>query len=218
MWKAMAVSLRSNLILHCQCQEGTEEFVYIEAALLKIYSENRFRAKSGPDKDLRSQLLKAYEHLSPRTREHRRRVRNPRRSRPKSSPRRMASLSSENAGKATRSFVGAMRESGGVLKAEMDKQSSLRAQARERSSSSTASDPTSWRFSSPDLGSVTRLRASLVLRTSSRAATKVSPLGTEELRMQIKRLEKENRELQIQVERNQVYCDWLEEEIARGSS
>ena len=218
MWKAMAVSLRSNLILHCQCQEGTEEFVYIEAALLKIYGENRFRAKSGPDKDLRSQLLKAYEHVSPQTRKHRRRVRKPRPRWPKSAPRRMASSSSENAGKATRSFVGAMRESGGVLKAEIDKQSSLRAQARARSSSSTGSDPTSWRFSSPASGSVTRLRASLVSRASSRAATKVSPVGTEELQMQVKRLEKENRELQIQVERNQVYCDWLEEEIARGSS
>ena len=58
-WKASAVGLRANVILRCWCQAACCKFSSIEAVLRQIYGP-RFS-----EKDLRSQLLKAYDHLFP---------------------------------------------------------------------------------------------------------------------------------------------------------
>ena len=59
-WKASAVGLRANVILRCWRQADCSEFSSIEAVLKEIYGE-QFRKIQ----DLRSQLLKAYDHLFP---------------------------------------------------------------------------------------------------------------------------------------------------------
>ena len=62
-WKASAVGLRANVILRCWRQADCSEFSSIEAVLKEIYGE-QFRKMP----NLRSQLLKAYDHLFPGTR------------------------------------------------------------------------------------------------------------------------------------------------------
>ena len=58
-WRASAVGLRANVILRCWCQAACCRFSSIEAVLEEIYGQQFF------EKDLRSQLLKAYDHLFP---------------------------------------------------------------------------------------------------------------------------------------------------------
>ena len=62
MWKASAVGLRANVILRCWRQADCCKFSSIEAVLKQIYGP-RFT-----ERNLRPQLLKAYDHLFPGTR------------------------------------------------------------------------------------------------------------------------------------------------------
>jgi len=61
MWKALAVCLRTNVVLRCWCHEGSGELIAVEAALVRLYGSERL-SKQG-DRLFRSQLFLAHEQL-----------------------------------------------------------------------------------------------------------------------------------------------------------
>jgi hypothetical protein len=66
-WKAAALALRENVIMHCCCHAGGGAFQDIEAKLLEMYGVDRF-GPAGGDHDLRAQLHKCFDHICPGTR------------------------------------------------------------------------------------------------------------------------------------------------------
>ena len=77
-WKAAALALRENVIMHC-CSHtgGNGTFPDIEAMLLEMYGVDRFgKARNN---DLRGQLHKCFDHFYPGARNLHKRARRPRR-------------------------------------------------------------------------------------------------------------------------------------------
>jgi hypothetical protein len=73
-WKAAALALRENVIMHCCCHAGGCAFQDIEAKLLEMYGVDRF-GPAADNGDLRAQLHKCFDHLCPGARNLHKRVR-----------------------------------------------------------------------------------------------------------------------------------------------
>ena len=73
-WKAAALALRENVIMHCCCHAGGGAFQDIEAKLFEMYGVDRF-GPAGGNQDLRAQMHKCFDHICPGARNLRKRVR-----------------------------------------------------------------------------------------------------------------------------------------------